>query len=42
MAFGSMALDPRLRPLDAHIQDKHFNRKHGPDAYYGQKKENEP
>jgi L-ribulose-5-phosphate 4-epimerase len=42
MAFGSMALDPRLAPLDAHIQDKHFSRKHGPDAYYGQKKENEP
>jgi len=42
MAFGTMALDPRLAPLDAHIQDKHFNRKHGPDAYYGQKKENEP
>jgi L-ribulose-5-phosphate 4-epimerase len=42
MAFGSMALDPRLAPLGAHIQDKHFRRKHGPDAYYGQKKENEP
>jgi L-ribulose-5-phosphate 4-epimerase len=42
MAFGSLALDPRLQPLDAHIQDKHFARKHGPDAYYGQKKENEP
>jgi L-ribulose-5-phosphate 4-epimerase len=42
MAYGAMALSPRLAPLDAHIQDKHFNRKHGPDAYYGQKKENEP
>jgi L-ribulose-5-phosphate 4-epimerase len=39
MAFGSMALDPRLGPLDAHIQEKHYGRKHGPDAYYGQKKE---
>jgi L-ribulose-5-phosphate 4-epimerase len=39
MAFGAMALDPRLAPLDACIQDKHFSRKHGPDAYYGQKKE---
>ena len=28
-----------VAPLDAHIQDKHFTRKHGPDAYYGQKKE---
>jgi L-ribulose-5-phosphate 4-epimerase len=41
MAFGTMALDPRLAPLDACIQDKHFRRKHGPDAYYGQKKEDE-
>ena len=39
MAFGSMALDPALTPLDACIQEKHFSRKHGPDAYYGQKKE---
>jgi L-ribulose-5-phosphate 4-epimerase len=39
MAFGAMALDPRIAPLDACIQDKHFSRKHGPDAYYGQKKE---
>ena len=39
MAFGAMALDPRLAPLDACIQEKHFARKHGPGAYYGQKKE---
>ncbi|RPI98827.1 MAG: L-ribulose-5-phosphate 4-epimerase AraD [Candidatus Aminicenantes bacterium] len=39
MAFGAMALDPRLAPLDACILEKHFGRKHGPDAYYGQKKE---
>jgi len=39
MAFGAMALDPRLPPLDACILEKHFSRKHGPDAYYGQKKE---
>jgi len=41
MAFGAMALDPRLPPLDACVLEKHFRRKHGPDAYYGQKKENE-
>jgi L-ribulose-5-phosphate 4-epimerase len=41
MAYGAMALEPRLAPLDACIQDKHFRRKHGPDAYYGQKKEND-
>jgi L-ribulose-5-phosphate 4-epimerase len=39
LAFGAMALDPRLPPLDACIQEKHFRRKHGPGAYYGQKKE---
>ncbi|MGZ5515558.1 MAG: L-ribulose-5-phosphate 4-epimerase AraD [Candidatus Aminicenantales bacterium] len=39
MAFGAMALDPRLAPLDACIREKHFARKHGPGAYYGQKKE---
>jgi L-ribulose-5-phosphate 4-epimerase len=39
MAYGSMALDPRLAPLDGYILEKHFQRKHGPDAYYGQKKE---
>jgi len=38
-AHGSLALDPRLRPLDRHLLEKHFQRKHGPDAYYGQKKE---
>ncbi len=41
MAFGAMALDPRLLPLEACVLEKHFRRKHGPDAYYGQKKENE-
>jgi L-ribulose-5-phosphate 4-epimerase len=39
MAFGSMILDPRLSPLDRPIREKHFRRKHGPDATYGQKKE---
>ncbi len=38
-AFGSKILDPRLTPLDRAVQEKHFRRKHGPDAYYGQKKE---
>jgi L-ribulose-5-phosphate 4-epimerase len=42
MAFGSMALDPRLGPLDGYIQEKHYSRKHGPEAYYGQKKEDKP
>ncbi|MBN2265210.1 MAG: L-ribulose-5-phosphate 4-epimerase AraD [Candidatus Aminicenantes bacterium] len=41
MAFGAMALNPRLAPLDAHIAEKHFGRKHGPGATYGQTKEND-
>ncbi len=41
MAHGALALAPRLAPLDRHIAEKHFLRKHGPDAYYGQKKEKE-
>jgi L-ribulose-5-phosphate 4-epimerase len=39
MAYGTMFIDRHLSPLDAHIMDKHFLRKHGPGAYYGQKKE---
>jgi L-ribulose-5-phosphate 4-epimerase len=39
MAFGTIALSPRLAPLDRHIMEKHYLRKHGPNAYYGQKKE---
>jgi L-ribulose-5-phosphate 4-epimerase len=41
LAFGSLALDPRIGPIDHFISDKHYSRKHGPDAYYGQKKEDE-
>ncbi len=39
LAFGTMILDRGRPPLDACILEKHFRRKHGPDAYYGQKKE---
>jgi L-ribulose-5-phosphate 4-epimerase len=38
IALGSLQLDPKLRALPEHIQKKHYLRKHGPDAYYGQKK----
>lgn len=37
MAFFSLQLDPRLQELPEYISQKHFNRKHGPNAYYGQK-----
>jgi L-ribulose-5-phosphate 4-epimerase len=38
MAMGSLQLHPDLQSIPLHIQEKHFNRKHGPNAYYGQKK----
>ena len=36
MALLTMLLDPAAAPLDAAVRDKHFERKHGPQAYYGQ------
>lgn len=36
MAYGSLRLAPDLPPLEAHVQRVHFERKHGPAAYYGQ------
>jgi L-ribulose-5-phosphate 4-epimerase len=37
MAIKSLALSPHLRPISPTLLDKHFLRKHGPNAYYGQK-----
>ena len=37
MALASIPLNPTLRPIPAHILEKHHLRKHGPGAYYGQK-----
>jgi len=37
MALFTLALDPLARPLPEHITRKHWERKHGPDAYYGQR-----
>jgi L-ribulose-5-phosphate 4-epimerase len=39
MTRATLDIDPRVRPLPAHILRKHHLRKHGPQAYYGQKKE---
>ena len=36
MAFEMLLLNPNAQPLPQHILDKHWNRKHGPGAYYGQ------
>jgi L-ribulose-5-phosphate 4-epimerase len=38
MAWGTLTLDPDLESIPKSLLDKHFRRKHGPDAYYGQKK----
>ncbi len=36
MALMSLQLDPALAPIERELLDKHFKRKHGPGAYYGQ------
>jgi L-ribulose-5-phosphate 4-epimerase len=37
MALGSLQLNPEVAAIPAHIQEKHYQRKHGPNAYYGQR-----
>lgn len=36
MALHSLQLAPRLKPLEPALLARHFKRKHGPGAYYGQ------
>jgi L-ribulose-5-phosphate 4-epimerase len=36
MAFYTQNLNPGVQSLPEHIRQKHYSRKHGPDAYYGQ------
>jgi L-ribulose-5-phosphate 4-epimerase len=36
LALLSTLLEPRIGSLDSALRDKHFERKHGPAAYYGQ------
>jgi L-ribulose-5-phosphate 4-epimerase len=36
IAYHSLALN-KLKSIDQALLDKHYNRKHGPGAYYGQK-----
>jgi L-ribulose-5-phosphate 4-epimerase len=36
-AWGTLMLDDRGEAIPDCLQNKHFRRKHGPDAYYGQK-----
>lgn len=39
MAYHSLALNPALTKMDQHLLDRHYLRKHGSDAYYGQDKD---
>ena len=36
MALLSKRINPRMGPVTQALLDKHYNRKHGPGAYYGQ------
>jgi L-ribulose-5-phosphate 4-epimerase len=33
----TLRINPKIKPMQSHLLDKHFLRKHGPGAYYGQK-----
>jgi L-ribulose-5-phosphate 4-epimerase len=37
MQYHALALNPTLSPMQKELLDKHFLRKHGKNAYYGQK-----
>ena len=37
MAWIAHGINPQLHPIDSYLMNKHYLRKHGPDAYYGQK-----
>ncbi|WP_222888955.1 L-ribulose-5-phosphate 4-epimerase [Enterobacter sp. C2] len=37
MAWIARGINPSLKPIDGYLMDKHFMRKHGSHAYYGQK-----
>lgn len=40
MALETNLLNPEIQELPEYISKKHFERKHGPNAYYGQKNSN--
>lgn len=40
MNFHTLMLSPRIEPMQQELLDKHYLRKHGKNAYYGQGKEN--
>ena len=38
MASQTLALNPDCGPVNQYLLDRHYRRKHGPDAYYGQRR----
>ena len=36
MCFITRSLNPDAKTIEEYIAEKHFNRKHGPNKYYGQ------
>ena len=38
MAYRAELINPKVAPAPQYLQDKHYYRKHGANAYYGQKK----
>lgn len=37
LAYYTLTIDPEASPIGAALRDKHYRRKHGPGAYYGQR-----
>jgi L-ribulose-5-phosphate 4-epimerase len=37
MALLTLTIAPKMKPLEPELLERHFRRKHGPGAYYGQK-----
>ena len=38
MAYRTESINPQVKPAPQELQDKHYYRKHGANAYYGQEK----
>ena len=38
MAWHNIMMKPQIKPMQQELLDKHYLRKHGANAYYGQKK----
>jgi L-ribulose-5-phosphate 4-epimerase len=37
LAYNTVTLNPHAKPISSALVKKHFSRKHGPGAYYGQR-----